>query len=131
MQVYFMSFWKKSFLNIYMILAMQKWIKPVAKFIFLKVKEIKDFFIFFYVNRNIKDSLFRVGMSRYLYVNEILFYSLCVVRSRTNVCTNKNNTLSENVREAKRIKSSQTSVNAPRIDFYVRPIYLYRLVFFR
>ena len=53
------------------------------------------------------------------------------MHSRTNVCTNKNNSLFENVREAKRIKSFQTGVNSPRIDFYVQPIYLYRLLFFR
>lgn len=64
-------------------------------------------------------------------MNEILFYSLCMVHNSTSVCTYKNNSLSENVREGKRIKSFQTGRNRPRIDFYVSCIYLYRPAFFR
>ena len=66
-----------------------------------------------------------------LIVNKNLFCSSFMVHSRTDVCTNKNNSLSENVREGKEIKSFQTGVNRPKIDFYVSRIYLYRLAFFR
>lgn len=67
----------------------------------------------------------------FLFVNKNLFYSLCMVHSRTDVCTNKNNSLSENVREGKRIKSFQTVINRPIFNFYAWRIYLYSLLFFR
>lgn len=54
-----------------------------------------------------------------------------MVHSRTCVCTNKNNSLSENVREGEKLKSFQTGVNRPRIVFYAWRIYLYSLLFFR